>query len=103
MIPQWVFTDNTVSICSLRLLIYFERDLNCDTTHFGASTTRLTSDWITQLCGVYFLDHQLKIGGILIGPEILEDSSQVLSSYYQTDKNKFEKKKIEDVKFVPML
>ena len=34
---------------------------------------------------------QLKIGGLLIGPEILEDNSQVLSSYFQVDKNKFEK------------
>ena len=56
---------------------------------------------INQIPKQLFL--QLKIGGILIGPEILEDNSQVLSSYYQTDKNKFEKKKIEDVKFVPML
>ena len=56
---------------------------------------------INQIPKQLFL--QLKIGGILIGPEILEDSSQVLSSYYQTDKNKFEKKKNEDVKFVPML
>ena len=56
---------------------------------------------INQIPKQLFL--QLKIGGILIGPEILEDSSQVLTSYYQIDKNKFEKKKIEDVKFVPML
>ena len=56
---------------------------------------------INQIPKQLFL--QLKIGGILIGPEILEDSSQVLSSYYQIDKNKFEKKKIEDVRFVPML
>ena len=49
------------------------------------------------------LFHQLKVGGILVGPEILDNKSQVLNKYIQIEKNKFEKEKIEDVKFVPML
>ena len=49
------------------------------------------------------LFHQLKVGGILVGPEILDNKNQVLNKYIQIEKNKFEKEKIEDVKFVPML
>ena len=49
------------------------------------------------------LFHQLKVGGILVGPEILENKNQVLNKYVHIEKNKFEKEKIEDVKFVPML
>ena len=49
------------------------------------------------------LFYQLKVGGILVGPEILENKNQVLNKYIQIEKNKFEKEKIEDVKFVPML
>ena len=46
---------------------------------------------------------QLKVGGILVGPEILDNKDQVLNMYTQIEKNKFEKKSVEDVKFVPML
>ena len=46
---------------------------------------------------------QLKVGGILIGPEILDNKDQVLNMYTHIEKNKFEKKSVEDVKFVPML
>ena len=49
------------------------------------------------------LFHQLKVGGILVGPEILDNKNQVLNKYIQIESNKFEKEKIEDVKFVPML
>ena len=49
------------------------------------------------------LFHQLKVGGILVGPEILDNKNQVLNKYIQIERNKFEKEKIEDVKFVPML
>ena len=46
---------------------------------------------------------QLKVGGILVGPEILDNKDQVLNMYTHIEKNKFEKKSVEDVKFVPML
>ena len=46
---------------------------------------------------------QLKVGGLLIGPEILEGEKQALNLYIHSEKNKFEKKKIEEVRFVPML
>ena len=46
---------------------------------------------------------QLKVGGILVGPEILDNKDQILNMYTHTEKNKFEKKNVENVKFVPML
>ena len=46
---------------------------------------------------------QLKVGGLLIGPETLEGDKQALNLYFHLEKNKFEKKKIEEVRFVPML
>ena len=46
---------------------------------------------------------QLKVGGLLIGPETLEGDKQALNLYIHAEKNKFEKKKIEEVRFVPML
>ena len=46
---------------------------------------------------------QLKVGGLLIGPETSEGDKQALNLYIHSEKNKFEKKKIEDVRFVPML
>ena len=46
---------------------------------------------------------QLKVGGLLIGPETLEGDKQALNLYIHLEKNKFEKKKIEEVRFVPML
>ena len=46
---------------------------------------------------------QLKVGGILVGPEILDNKDQVLNMYTHIEKNKFEKKSVENVKFVPML
>ena len=46
---------------------------------------------------------QLKVGGLLIGPETLEADKQVLNLYIHSEKNKFEKKQIEEVRFVPML
>ena len=46
---------------------------------------------------------QLKVGGLLIGPETLEGDKQALNLYIHSEKNKFEKKKIEEVRFVPML
>ena len=46
---------------------------------------------------------QLKVGCILVGPEILDNKDQVLNMYTRKEKNKFEKKSVENVKFVPML
>ena len=50
-----------------------------------------------------FVFPSLKVGGLLIGPETLEGDKQALNLYIHSEKNKFEKKKIEEVRFVPML
>mgnify|MGYP001191230276 CR=1 FL=1 len=46
---------------------------------------------------------QLKISGKLIAPEISDDHKQFLVLYTKIDKGKFEKKCLEEVRFVPMI
>ena len=46
---------------------------------------------------------QLKISGKLITPEISDDQKQYLYLYTKIEKGKFEKKCLEEVRFVPMI
>ena len=46
---------------------------------------------------------QLKISGKLITPEISDDEKQYLYLYTKIEKGKFEKKCLEEVRFVPMI